>query len=602
MASQGTIGQEFAARQARATAGLLKGLSGMRNHPVGAGLADVLFNAAGVLGTGSPNPAGRELTKSLHEFAYGPPPKISRFDNQNLTVSFRDPSGINRKEGVELAKSAILSKAVLDVGTLTNFADVVGGQAMGFVSLDTRMARATARPRSMTLYQTLAKTPAYQIVDFWSYIGDTGGALPGSAYTGFTTVSTGALNFNAGDYRINYIDLKLAVDGRGVTTALAAQNSFVNIADAETANAAISVLESMDWALYWGNATLYNNIPQGIYHQVKADPEGAQNLINYYGYWQTASSTGVTEQQALFNLIYDTFSKAVGYRIYGRPTHAFMSPELYGGLQSLVTSQLNNLVNVSSNFQDAPLVINADYRGVRTGFGNLAFEIDLFLTARLRAAQGIIRNGQASSGTFVSLPASVTLSASAAPAGTVTYFDSTYAGSYSYAVAATDASRNETNLVWAATDVTVASGDIVTVTITPPSDGSAVSFIVYRSGKGYSYSSTDTTAPYQVRFVGEVAANGTTAVTFTDTNSNIPGSQTVFLLDLDSEDDALDYRYLLPLSRVNLFQNNLFMPWAVVHIGAPRVRIPKFHAIIENVVIPTLGFNPLSAQNPSPLG
>ena len=585
-------------KNTQALSRVMQGVSALRGSPVAGMLPDVILGCASGLGMGAPTPAGRQITKSLHDFSYAEQPKISRYDNRNLTASFTDPVGPN----TQITKSQLLSKAVLDVGTLTNFADVVGGQAMGFVSLDTRMARATARPRSMTLYQALAKTPAYQIVDFWPYIGDTGGALPGSAYTGFTTVSTGALGFNSGDYRINYIDLKLAVDGRGVTTALAAQNSFVNIADAETANAAISILESMDWALYWGNASLYANIPEGIYNQVKNDAEGAQNIINYYNYWSnTAKATGVTEQQALFNLIYDTFAKAVGYRVYARPTHAFMSPELYGGLQSLVTSQLNNLVNVSSNFQDAPLVINADYRGIRTGFGNLAFEIDLFLTARLRAAEGIIRNGQASSGTAVTKPVSVTLTAGAPATGTVSYFDSTYAGTYSYAVAATDASRNETALVWAS-PITVPEGDVVTVTINPPTDGSAVAFIIYRSGLGYSYTSTDTTAPYQVRFIGEVLANGTTAVTFVDSNANIPGSQSVFLLDLDSEDDALDYRYLLPLSRINLFQDNLFMPWAVVHIGAPRVRIPKFHAVITNVVIPTLGFNPLSASNPSPLG
>ena len=66
----------------------------------------------------------------------------------------------------ELMKSDnALMKADLDVGTLTNLAQVTGGQSLGFVSLDTNMARGTIRPGSFTLYQMLKKTGANQVVD-----------------------------------------------------------------------------------------------------------------------------------------------------------------------------------------------------------------------------------------------------------------------------------------------------------------------------------------------------------------------------------------------------------------------------------------------------
>ncbi|EQD57995.1 hypothetical protein B2A_04574, partial [mine drainage metagenome] len=160
------------------------------------------------------------------------------------------------------------------MGTLTNFAQVTGGQALGYFSLDTRLARGTARPKSMTFYNSLAKTPANQIVDFWPYISSTGGALPGSGFVTYPSVATGALAFNAGDYKLNTITLTLAVDGRGITTALAAQNSFVNIADAETANAAIAILETLDWSCFWGDPSIYPNQFAGVYAQMKADQTG----------------------------------------------------------------------------------------------------------------------------------------------------------------------------------------------------------------------------------------------------------------------------------------------------------------------------------------
>ncbi|HVB29202.1 MAG TPA: hypothetical protein VNG91_05255, partial [Terriglobia bacterium] len=69
-----------------------------------------------------------------------------------------------------------------------------------------------------------------------------------------------------------------------------------------------------------------------------------------------------------------------------------------------------------------------------------------------------------------------------------------------------------------------------------------------------------------------------------------------FLLDMDENDKAVDFRYLLPLTKIELFAQNLYMPWAVAMIGSPRVRIPKFHAEITNFVPDDPTFNPLQAN------
>ena len=66
------------------------------------------------------------------------------------------------------------------------------------------------------------------------------------------------------------------------------------------------------------------------------------------------------------------------------------------------------------------------------------------------------------------------------------------------------------------------------------------------------------------------------------------------LLDLDEQDDALDYRVMLPISKIELFANNLYLPWAVASIGAPRVKIPKFHGYIKNYVPQSAQWSPTS--------
>ena len=171
-----------------------------------------------------------------------------------ISKAFRDHARAKRFKSLrELQKDGTISKANLDVGTLTNMANITGGQTLGYVSLDTQLARGTVRPNSFTIYQCLHKSAAFQIVDYWPYVFDTGAGLPGTDFQGYGNVGSGTLATSAGDYELQSITLKLAVNGRAMTTALAAQNSFVDIAAQETINAALAVLGSVNWACYWGN-------------------------------------------------------------------------------------------------------------------------------------------------------------------------------------------------------------------------------------------------------------------------------------------------------------------------------------------------------------
>ena len=496
-----------------------------------------------------------------------------------------------------------IAKATLDVGTLTNFANVTGGQTLGYFSLDTELARSTVRPQSFTLYQALDKTAAYQVVDFWPSATDMGGPAPGGAFSGFSSAEAGTLATSAGIYDMNYITLKLAVNGRAITVALAAQNSYVDVVGQENTNAALSVLESINWANYWGNPALYSYQFEGIYQSLVSNY--SDNIFDFQSFYNSEGvSNGWSYEQTLFNMIYDVSAQITGYKQYGRITHAFMTPNCAGGLQSLVTTLLNNVVNNISDKQvRVPgITIDGDLQGMRTRFGDIQFPVDLYITVRdipVQAIDNIYGTTNALSGNYIPASISGTVSGSAYPTSewTTSY---TASGEYTYAAAGTDASMNESQLVYSGIVSGITNGYAVTLTVTPQSGNLAVAFRLFRSGKGYINTSGQN--PLQYRYIGDVAANGNNAVTFVDDNggsltTRIPGSETVFLLDMDEGDKAIDYRYLLPLSRIELFANNLFMPWAVASIGSIRVRIPKWHAVIKNITLTTLGFNPLSNTN-----
>lgn len=502
----------------------------------------------------------------------------------------------NWDDGISAEKSAAISKATLDVGSLTNLADFSGGQALGFVSWDTKLARGTVRPRSFTLYNYLKKTTAGNIVDYWTYASSTGGQVPGAAYSSFGNQTTGTIAINAGSYSNKFINLKLAVDGRAMTMALAQQNSITNIADQESGNAALNILSTINWTAYWGNPDLYPNQQGGIAYYI---PE--QNVFDFNALYNSTDgqATGDSPQQYLFDLIYEVTGKINSFGSNGQVTHAFMAPSTIADLQSLVTTQLRNVANTISRtqFESRSIVVSGELVGMNTNFGDIAFPIDMFINARNVPAQAMVNEidqtkNMAQATSVLSAPATVSVAASTAE---TTGFSGEYAGkSYVYAVATVDANMNESVLAYS-DPIEVASGQTVDVTVTAGANGTAAAFRVYRSGAGYDISDVSKQNPASFRHIGDIPATTTTFV-LTDSNATIPGSDTLFLLDLDDEDDALDYRTMLPLSKIELFAQNLYMPWALAHIGALRPRVPKWHAIIRNYPSANPTFQPLSAN------
>lgn len=504
----------------------------------------------------------------------------------------------------EMAKGG-MAKAVLDVASLTDFSQITGGQSLGYVSLDTRMARGTIRPESFTLYNALKKTAAFQVVDYWAYANYTGGPLPGSSFAAFETVSSGTLQTSAGMYQIRYITLKLALNGRAITVALAAQNSFVNVQEQENANAALDVLSSINWSCYWGltgiqpaNASgIYSSQFQGIYGLLPAT-----NVQNFYE-WYKANGSGLTQQQGLYNLIYQTIATVVTPRNYGKITHVFMTPETIADLQSLVTTLLNNIVTNITQFglrADA-IMVNGDLEGMKTRFGDVQFVTDILINSRNKPSQAIILNeetGQYYNSPNLNPPASVTATVltSGSPGTAGSMWDSTFApatNSYVYAAATVDSTMNESTLTYSGVVSDVPVGGAVSLSLANPATlGSMVGFRIYRSGLNYNQTGSNI-SPAAFRYIGEVLMTSGAPATFVDLNTWIPGADTLFLLDMNEADEAIDYRYLLPLSRIELFASNLFMPWAVATIGSIRLKIPKFHAAINNYIPDTPNWNPL---------
>ena len=479
---------------------------------------------------------------------------------------------------------------------LAQLATLAGG---AFADLDGHHAIEKGRvfPVCGNTWHMLHKTPASQIVDFWVYAAEIGQSLVGTDFTSFAS-QTSTPAFQNGLYDTKTLNLKLAVNGRAITMALANQNSFINIVDQEEASGALAILQTIEWNLYWGNPTFYPNQPLGIAGQLIAS-----NIFDFSTYIQSPEvvSSGISAQQALFNLIYEAAGEISGFRVNGNITHALMPNTTIADLQTLVTTQLRNIVEGGSNYNQA-IVPNGNLHGMRTRFGDIQFALDYFITARDVPAQAMVFDvpgGGNFASTSINAPTSVTWAVNSSVTGsgfTTAYTPS--GNNYVYAVAMMDSSMNESVLTYTSVITGLAVNGGVTLTITP--NGSAgAAFRVFRAGLGYNATSSQNPAAF--RYIGTVAANGASAVTFQDINGYIPGSDTIFLLDLEETHDALDYRYLLPLTKIDLFTQSLTLPFVIAHIGAPRVRIPKYHGMIKNYPSGNTNFNPLQPNFNAPV-
>lgn len=550
--------------------------------------------------------------------------------------ALRDLAGYDFGKLVDIAKSDAVAKSILDVGTLTNFAQVTQGQAVGYFSLDTALVRGTIRPSSFPLYMMLPKSTAFQVVDFWATNQGTGGAVPGAAGSSYLSQTNQAgVTYNAGQYNLETVTLQLFLDARAITVALAAQNSFVDIAEQETINASLSILESVEWECYWGNPNIYPQQFQGLAYIVPNQTDFMENVANGTIFGGMNNGRFYEPAAVLFAEIMNVMANLVSVPDYGRTSHIMMGQHSMSDMMNLVTGELLQVTNMfrqdSDRLRDyGPMTIAGDIQGVTTRFSQAQFVFDIMINARDFPQQCVSYDKALSA--LVNAPSNVTATVLSSGVS-ASYFYNYYTeftgtpaaygqpynflgangGPYVYAVAAVDGSSTESPLFYTAPVTGIPAGGAVQLSISLPSTGSPpVAYRIYRSGLGYNVNAPgsgtgNANNPAAFRYIGEVAANASGTTTFIDTNgavpgNRIPGSDTLFLLDLFEEDLALDWRYLLPLSKIYLFAQNLYMPWVVAMIGAMRVKMPKFHAVIKNYVPMNSRWSPWLANTNASVG
>lgn len=458
----------------------------------------------------------------------------------------------------ELQKALTASNYQTDVATLT------GGGAMGVQSLDTAMKTVVQEEEHFVLFKKLQQSNATNIVDEYTRQNGIGGVLGGS-----TNSQMGVVRSAQGDYSREVGMVKFLMTMRQVGYVLNIGKNMAEPMAVEERNGALQLLTDAEYLLFNGNAAASPTQYDGIFTQIEAAVAAGKMDGNHIIDMHGAALNSIEPFTKLQSAIQD-------YGNWGRITETF--------LPTAVQTDLNMGLDPAFRWNAQPnavSTIGAHVEGIRLTEGVLKTNIDTFLHhGEFPMSKPIEVTWPATATANVAFkPASVTVDASVADASST--FTTARAGNYYWGVAAIGANGEGLTAVTMTTQTAVAAGKKAVLTITRSSATTETGYAIYRSRQD------GTGAAADLRLVKIIPASGSATTTFTDRNSDIPGTVSVPCLNMNPSSDAIGWRQFQPMTKIALpfgIGGVPVMSWFQFLFGYLRVTKPKHHGIIKNIL------------------
>ena len=471
-------------------------------------------------------------------------------------------SGTNREVSKALTGTV---GAGSDLGALTQ------AGALRVEGMDPVLFSVTVENKHFDLFNRLLpnKRDAKSMLDQQVIKKGTGG-FPGSAFS--TETATGRPE-RQGEYERLLTELGVFVDYRNVGLITGIQGmvqggagmvDFSAVAE-ENVNAALTLLETVEWGLFYGDRAVSGMEIKGLQASIHAN--ASDHIIDMAG-------TYFTDHTQIAELA----GRLAKRPHFGVPDLFYVSTAAKGDLDnSLTTGYRVNLDSAVPNTQVGVPVKGIRYSAAGIGEGYM----DLVPHAYVEEDKTpIIVTAPLSVGPQ---PAPVSVTA-AATSGSGSKWLAAHIGSYYYCVEACKPGEVSAPVVLGSA-VAVTTGDKVTLTITLSSGAGETHYNIYRGRLG------GTNAPADMRRIGRIAKAGATT-TFVDLNENVPGTSEGFMLTASPARKALTWLQMLPLTQYPLAQNDLSIRWAVLLLGALRVPDARKHGMIKNILPKNAAWNP----------
>ena len=459
---------------------------------------------------------------------------------------------------------AELGKA-LTAGYGTDVATLSGGGAFRIQSLDKTMYATIQENKHFKLFNELAKNNAGATVDEWTEQSGVGGFLGGS-----TNTETGTIIEQTGQYNRRVGLVKYLMTRRQVSFVSTLGNNIVSAEAQEAQNGAVQLLTDAEFLSFEGDSTVVTTEFDGIFAQITAGVTAGQvdgsNVMDARG----ASLASV-------NLVNLAAARIAGYGNFGVPTHLFISQltqaDFDTGLDPAFRVPLNDVPG-------GGIQIGAPVVGIRTSHGNVATVPDVFVRDPDQLVPFQVLHPTVATANTAMKP-----TVSPAPtADAASLFGAPEAGLYYYLVTGLNANGQSDGIV--SSQVTVAAGDKVTLTITASGGNQETGYAIYRGRKN------GTNAVSDFRLVTRIPKAGATTP-WVDYNRDIPGTVKAYVLNMAKGYGAINWRQLLPMMKFPLYPTvSAVIPWAQLLFGYLRITKRRQHVVIKNILPSTATWKP----------
>lgn len=439
------------------------------------------------------------------------------------------------------------------------------GQVFQTESLEPTLKVVSEIDKHVMLFNLMAKTKAYQLVEEFDLQTSHGGA--GNAW--IDESDSEPSEEDAAYYRefeiVKYMGVKKKISH--VMTQI--RSGHGDVVAKETKNGVSYLLREIERALYDGNGMYavegagngqqdgsvdLSTTPSwnGLDKQLRSGFNKAdRKMADFIGYGDDLSHV-VDAQGAVLAPEDIEESCRVAQDAFGSPDKLLLSPKAH--------SDFSRSYYPKERFNDGKgnIIPGTTVPAMNTCLGRIELWSGKFLTPKQKA-RAIQDNAQ-------------TLLAPASVAGVAVGSTTDLAAGTVYYVVRAINKRGEGAAVISSA-VTVAAGDLVNVTIGAPAvSAGIIGHAVYRS---------TTNSIASALFIGRVKANGASAVVFCDKNLKKPGCSQAYLLQSDS--DTMCIRQLTPMLKIDFAIIGLFRHWAQVFYATPIVYKPNFSCILQNI-------------------
>jgi hypothetical protein len=487
------------------------------------------------------------------------------------------PGAAGATSGAMSADAAVDLQKALTAGYGTDMNTLTGGAALRIQSLDPVMQATIQESSHFKLFNRLAKTRPTATVDEWTEQSAIGGFLGGS-----TNGETGIIQSATGTYNRRTGMVKYMMVRREVSVVQTFQNAIADSEALEYANGALQLLSDAEYLMFDGDEeivpTQYSGIKAQLLSGVASGQVAPENVIDMQG--QPLNSIHPINRAA---------AQIRNLNNFGTATDVYWNVSC----QQDMDNALDPAFRVPlSQVGDPGVKIGAPVVGIRTSGGNIATNEDIFISPTEMRTPFECSNPLVATQQNGIKPQSVTADASVTDASSK--FNAPQAGTYYYAVAGVNAAGASTVLV--SSQVAVAQGKKVVLTITASAGGQETGYIVYRSrqnGPNVVLGSVPGEGS-DFREIGRVKKTGST-VTWTDLNRDIPGTTEAYVLNLNPTQTAITWRQFLPMFKFPLAAvNSAVIPWAQILAGYLRITKRRQHVLIRNILPNSAAWRPFA--------